>query len=563
MAFPVTNGEKANQTTFNKVAGRLVDNDLSGKQNLKNTDTASGADVLNLQREVNSLNAFTGRPSASAHDATPVWTNNDVGASTDTEHQRAEALTEEFNETTGHAHSGAAGDGAPITASDLTNFNNFIAMMQTVTKTGASGTSVDVTALFSTKTPGGADAAVGVYTTAPDNFVQLLADADETEIIDGGGQRVYGRLTESSGTWTLSFFTSEAGVETAHSLSSQAVRIYFYEVFTMGTRPTRGADAGKLPSLDATSDIADASSTQSGKVNLATQQFAGIKDFVTGVKIQSLNGPVRGSSGTITTGNTNLASEVTGVLPIANGGTGSATQNFVDLTTGQTIAGAKVFSGSIENQGQFYAAASNDATSGSDQTLATPATEIVRLTNAALVSLAGITAPSKAQKIILVNRTGVALLVKNDSVATAADRFLTGTGANMSFESNAALALEYDLTTARWQVVGGSGSGGSSMTVSATENISAAGTITAAASQRELRRVQGNAAAVTANTTTPITSGTTEGQELILKGMSDTNTVTITNSGNVTLNGDMILYASSVLSLVWIDSKWLEVARKI
>jgi len=39
-----------------------------------------------------------------------------------------------------------------------------------------------------------------------------------------------------------------------------------------------------------------------------------------------------------------LATGVTGVLPLANGGTGSATQNFVDLTTAQTIAGVKTLS---------------------------------------------------------------------------------------------------------------------------------------------------------------------------------------------------------------------------
>jgi hypothetical protein len=39
-----------------------------------------------------------------------------------------------------------------------------------------------------------------------------------------------------------------------------------------------------------------------------------------------------------------VPSDVTGVLPIANGGTGSPTQNFVDLTTSQTIAGNKTYS---------------------------------------------------------------------------------------------------------------------------------------------------------------------------------------------------------------------------
>lgn len=44
-------------------------------------------------------------------------------------------------------------------------------------------------------------------------------------------------------------------------------------------------------------------------------------------------------------GNINLTTEVTGVLPIANGGTNSSTQNWVDLTTNQTAAGNKTWSG--------------------------------------------------------------------------------------------------------------------------------------------------------------------------------------------------------------------------
>ena len=46
----------------------------------------------------------------------------------------------------------------------------------------------------------------------------------------------------------------------------------------------------------------------------------------------------------ITSGNIDLASEVTGTLPVGNGGTGSATRNFVDLTSSETVAGTKTFS---------------------------------------------------------------------------------------------------------------------------------------------------------------------------------------------------------------------------
>jgi hypothetical protein len=38
-----------------------------------------------------------------------------------------------------------------------------------------------------------------------------------------------------------------------------------------------------------------------------------------------------------------LTSGVTGTLPVANGGTGSATKNFVDLTNSQTVGGVKTF----------------------------------------------------------------------------------------------------------------------------------------------------------------------------------------------------------------------------
>lgn len=44
---------------------------------------------------------------------------------------------------------------------------------------------------------------------------------------------------------------------------------------------------------------------------------------------------------------TNLSTEVTNVLPLSNGGTGSSTKIFVDLSSSQTVAGAKSFSGNV------------------------------------------------------------------------------------------------------------------------------------------------------------------------------------------------------------------------
>jgi hypothetical protein len=84
--------------------------------------------------------------------------------------------------------------------------------------------------------------------------------------------------------------------------------------------------------------------------------------------VPTLNQNTTGSAATLTTSRTfqtNLASTstasfngsanvtpgVTGTLPVANGGTGSATKNFVDLTTTQTIGGIKTFSSVINQSG--------------------------------------------------------------------------------------------------------------------------------------------------------------------------------------------------------------------
>lgn len=48
-----------------------------------------------------------------------------------------------------------------------------------------------------------------------------------------------------------------------------------------------------------------------------------------------------------------LANARLGVVPIVNGGTGSSTQNFVDLTTAQTVAGVKTFSSALNTSSQY------------------------------------------------------------------------------------------------------------------------------------------------------------------------------------------------------------------
>lgn len=83
-----------------------------------------------------------------------------------------------------------------------------------------------------------------------------------------------------------------------------------------------------------------------------------------------------------------------------------------------------------------------------------------------------------------------------------------------------------------------------------------------AGTQRNVIFIQGSGGAVTVSASPPIQAGTISGQEIILVGRSDTNTVTFNNSAsNLELNGDITMGAGSVLGLVWDGTAWVETFR--
>jgi hypothetical protein len=83
-----------------------------------------------------------------------------------------------------------------------------------------------------------------------------------------------------------------------------------------------------------------------GLVDVPTLRFGGTYVPTTaGASGQVLTADGNGNATWSALPSNNLSSAATGILPVANGGTGSSTQNFVDLTTAQTVAGNKTFSG--------------------------------------------------------------------------------------------------------------------------------------------------------------------------------------------------------------------------
>jgi hypothetical protein len=123
-----------------------------------------------------------------------------------------------------------------------------------------------------------------------------------------------------------------------------------------------------LSTAQSISGVKTFNSTITGSVSGSAASFTGsLAGDVTGTqgsntvaRIQGRNvaatAPVNGNvlmwtGGTTWTPTTVDLSSTTGTLPINRGGTGSTTQNFVDLSTNQTVAGIKTFSSSVRAPG--------------------------------------------------------------------------------------------------------------------------------------------------------------------------------------------------------------------
>jgi hypothetical protein len=278
----VSNGQVANETTFdNSFMARNGDTSTIGKVGLLNADTLSGATTDNAQRELNSEASYSGRTMGAVKDVTPTWTDASVGSGADDLTERAEALTAEFNPASGHTHDGS--DSALISAVDLANVRLRGYLVQGTNLLAVTGTSLVVTTQLTGKTPSTNTTTKGVVVASTNNQVVLRDKNTTDDIVSPAGDRVYGRITESAGVWTLSFYTDIAGVETAFALSAQDVSWFYEELFSPTVDAPVYSDLKNIPSDNATQDVVDASATQRGLVNTSAQSWTGIKNFLTGI----------------------------------------------------------------------------------------------------------------------------------------------------------------------------------------------------------------------------------------------------------------------------------------
>lgn len=275
---PVHDGQAVNETNTNAAFLDAQEDDTAlGKITLSNPDALSGSSVTNIQTEHNSIAYYVGKAINALKDALPAWTSTDAGSGTDNITQRTEALTAKFNSTTGHSHSGSSGDGALVSALNLSSVPLQGTFVQGTDISAVTGSSSNILAQFSTKPVSTGSIVAGVVSTSPFNKVvirQASGSNTDDSFKDALGNVVYGRVTNSGGvggTWTLSYYVDVSGVETAYSFSGSDVRFYYQQLFNpMSASYPVYSELAIVPSDSTTADVITATTSQQGKVSVSS-----------------------------------------------------------------------------------------------------------------------------------------------------------------------------------------------------------------------------------------------------------------------------------------------------
>lgn len=269
----ISDGEPVNQAVTDAAfLFKNADDQDPAKLDFVNTDAASGAFVTNIQRNVNSVFSFVGAAINGVYNLLPTWVTNNRGSSSNTLFQRIGAIDTAFDPSTGHKHTGGAGDAPPITASSIGSVPLEGYGVQGTDLTGVTGGSTNVTGSVGGNPPSSNTSTPGVVVNAPYNKIIIKNSTNDQSYLDSSGNIVYGRLTYSSGTFTLTYYSEITGTETPYSFSgSNGVR-WYYQVLASslgGTAPVYSA-IFFIPSDSATADIITATTSAQGKVQLAT-----------------------------------------------------------------------------------------------------------------------------------------------------------------------------------------------------------------------------------------------------------------------------------------------------
>lgn len=338
---PVSDGQPVNAAVTNAAfLDKQIDDAAAGKIGLHNTDFAnSGYFALNAQKYLNKIATtiglvYTSNGSAESDATSNTYSSNNVITNGDTYKVAIGKLDAQF------------GSGAS---------NNVGFFLKGTDLVSVSGLSWDVSAQFALATPSTGPTVTGVVVSAPDNRVilrQVSGLQADSGFVDASNNIVYGRLTESSGVWTLTFYSENTGIETPYNFGSATdIRIYYQQLFNLNVssppysqlanilenqRPSSGGGGG------GSTNGATNSFTQSGGVTFQTC-IDGVRRVQTSSTLTHIyiNANYSGTSGSTTVqvnyGPT-LGSSQTATLAANDGVNTSDTVVSLALTAGDLIS---------------------------------------------------------------------------------------------------------------------------------------------------------------------------------------------------------------------------------
>ena len=159
----------------------------------------------------------------------------------------------------------------------------------------------------------------------PELFAMMAGQADNA--LQLGGVAASSYVTSSSLTTTLGSYVTQAALTSS-----------------LGSYVTQSSLTSTLASYETTSAATGAFQPKGSYEPALTNAACSAGQAYASV---SSGGAVTCTNTIANATNATTASALSGILPIANGGTGSSTQNFVDLTSSQTIAGNKTFQSGV------------------------------------------------------------------------------------------------------------------------------------------------------------------------------------------------------------------------